>query len=334
MIPGSIEVLYKLCRFDLALSLLHMVSVVTANSGSASIFFSSERESLLKTNRVVYADLHTHSTASDGMLSPQQLVEKAAAMGLNVLGLTDHDSVDGVAAASAAATAAGIKLVAGIELSCGWEGRDSSIHVLGLFVRTDAPALVELLETQKKSRFVRAHKILQLLTQQGFDMSELSANFNSSPEKVLGRPHLARYLVEKGYVKDFQEAFDRFLLRGRPAYVPKDHVAPELGIEVIHSAGGIAVLAHPGLIPDWERVWEKIQSMPWDGIETYYSEHTNSDTRKFAAIVADRKWIATGGSDYHGDYGKHVDRLGQTGLSREQFEGLLESCSNRGVRCF
>ncbi|HNX75829.1 MAG TPA: PHP domain-containing protein [Candidatus Rifleibacterium sp.] len=279
----------------------------------------------------VYADLHTHSTASDGMLTPVQLVEKADKIGLKVLGITDHDTVDGIRSAAATAAALGVKLVPGIELSCGWEGRDSSVHVLGLFVDPDAPELVELLETQKKSRFARAHKILSLLTQQGFAMNDLAADFNNSPEKVLGRPHLARFLVEKGYVSDFQEAFDRFLLRGRPAYVPKDHVEPAKGIAIIHAAGGIAVLAHPGLIPDWDRVWSTIEALPWDGIETFYSEHSTRDVRRFRAIVEKRNWIASGGSDYHGDYGKHIDRLGQAGLSLEQFNQMLEKCAARGV---
>ncbi len=291
------------------------------------------KEPVLKKKVTVFADLHTHSTASDGMLTPEQLVEKAAAIGLKVLGITDHDSIAGIDAGRRAAEKHGVRLVPGIELSCGWEGRDSSVHVLGLFVNTEAAELVDLLETQKKSRFARAHKILSLLTQQGFVMDELAASFNNSPEKVLGRPHLARFLVEKGYVKDFQEAFDRFLLRGRPAYVPKEHVEPEKGISVIHAAGGIAVLAHPGLIPDWDRVWEKIQAMPWDGIEAFYSEHTNSDVKRFQAIVDARSWIASGGSDYHGDYGKHVDRLGQAGLSEKQFELMLEKCVARGVCC-
>lgn len=298
---------------------------------SVTAFVAEFRKDSSLNNRTVYADLHTHSTASDGMLTPPQLVEKAGSIGLAVLGLTDHDSVDGIKAAQAIADEKGIKLVPGIELSCGWEGRDSSIHVLGLFVRPDAPDLVELLEAQKKSRFTRAHKILSLLTQQGLDVTELTEHFNNSPEKVLGRPHVARFLVEKGYIKDFQEAFDRFLLRGKPAYVPKDHVEPEKGIDVIHAAGGIAILAHPGLIPDWDRVWEKIRTMNWDGIETYYSEHDNRDVKKFKTIVSRHNWISTGGSDYHGDYGKHVDRLGQTGLSKDQFDELLEKCSARGV---
>lgn len=280
---------------------------------------------------IVHADLHTHSTASDGMLTPVELINKASGLGLKVLGLTDHDSIDGVAAAQAVADEKGLKLVSGIELSCGWEGRDSSIHVLGLFVKIDFPDLVNLLEAQKKSRFTRAHKILRLLSLQDLDVVELEEEFNNSPEKVLGRPHVARFLVEKGYVKDFQEAFDRYLLRGKPAYVPKETVDPEKGIELIHAAGGIAILAHPGLIPDWDRVWAKVQDMPWDGIETYYAEHNNSDVKKFKRIVADRNWIATGGSDYHGDYGKHVDCLGRTGLSEPQFAELLEKCAAKGI---
>lgn len=282
-------------------------------------------------NKTVFADLHVHSTASDGLLSPVQLVQKSAGIGLSVLGITDHDTIDGIKPARAECSACSLKLVPGIELSCGWEGRDSSVHVLGLFIDEDSPELLTLLESQKESRYHRALKIVSLLAKEGFDVSELQSQFENSRDKVLGRPHIARFLMDKGYIKDFQEAFDRYLSRGKPAYVPKDHVLPEEGIRIIHAAGGIAILAHPGLIPDWDRVWAKIGDMPWDGIETYYSEHKNSDIERFKKIVAKRNMLATGGSDYHGDYGKHIDRLGQAGLSEQQFAELLEKCSKRGV---
>lgn len=285
----------------------------------------------MKKSSNIHADLHVHSSASDGLLAPAQLIDLAAEKGLKVVAITDHDTVAGVAAARLRGQETGVEVVAGIELSCGWEGRDASIHVLGLFVDETAPALTQLLLEQKNFRYLRALKIVDLLEKTGLDVDELRERFAASPDRVLGRPHIARFLQEKGYIKDFQEAFNRYLARGCPAYVPKDHVEPEKGIEAIRNAGGIAIIAHPGLIPDWDDVWQRIENMPWNGIETYYSEHTTSQVRKFAAIVAQRNWASTGGSDYHGDYGKHINRLGGYGLEKPQYEALLQWCENFGV---
>lgn len=282
----------------------------------------------MNSNRI-YADLHVHSTASDGTYSPEEIVDKSVAEGLSVVAITDHDTIAGVKKARARGEETGCKVVAGIELSCGWEGREASIHVLGLFIDENSSQLLALLERQKNFRYQRALKILDLLTDQGLDMADLQQEFETNREKVLGRPHVARYLLEKGYIKDFQQAFVKYLGRGCPAYVPKDHVDPESGIEIIKKAGGIAILAHPGLIPDWEPVWDKIKDMPWDGFETYYSEHSNSQVKKFAAIVAERNWISTGGSDFHGDYGKHKNRLGKYGLNRERYDNLINWYKNR-----
>lgn len=272
----------------------------------------------------IYADLHVHSSASDGTCSPEEIIQKSVLEGLSVVAITDHDTIAGVKKARIRAKNENCEVIAGIELSCGWAGREASIHVLGLFIDETSPELLALLEQQKNYRYQRALKILELLTNQGLDMSDLKKEFETRREKVLGRPHVARYLLEKGYIKDFQQAFVKYIGKGCPAYVPKDHVDPETGIDKIKKAGGIAILAHPGLIPDWDRVWEKIKDMPWDGFETYYSEHSNSQVRKFEAIVAEKNWISTGGSDFHGDYGKHRNRLGKYGLNRCQYDRLIE----------
>ncbi|GAB4270926.1 MAG: PHP domain-containing protein [Candidatus Rifleibacteriota bacterium] len=277
----------------------------------------------------IYADLHVHSTASDGTLRPEEIVELSFKKGLSVVAITDHDTIAGVKAARKRAEDLGIKVVAGIELSCGWEGRDASVHVLGLFIDTDSLPLNQLLLEQKRFRYKRALKIVDLLEKNGINVSSLKEQFANSTDKVLGRPHIARFLVGNGDVKEFQEAFDKYLSRGKPAYVPKDHVLPETGIETIKQAGGIAVIAHPGLIPDWDVVWEKVKDMPWDGLETYYSEHSNSQVRIFEEIVKAKGWISTGGSDYHGDYGKHRNRLGNYGLDFPQYQNLIAWLNNR-----
>lgn len=272
---------------------------------------------------IVYADLHTHTTASDGTSSPADVVQKAKEIGLNTIAITDHDTLGGFDEAMAEGKIQGINVVPGIEISCGWEGRDSSVHVVGLFIDPKSKELTQMLEEQKKYRFKRALKILQLLENEGIDTKKLFDEFNSTPEKVLGRPHIARYLVENNYVKDFQQAFDKYLLRGRPAYVPKQSVPPETGVDIIHKAGGLAVLAHPGLVPDWDSVWNKLKDLPWDGIEVYYSEHKNSEVDKFLALAERYNLVPVGGSDYHGEYGKHTGRLGTAGLTKEQYDVLL-----------
>ncbi len=285
----------------------------------------------MKKQKNIFADLHTHSTASDGLLSPSQLVESAVEKGLSVIGITDHDTVTGLAEARQAAERYSIRLVPGIELSCGWKGRDTSVHVLGLYIDESAPALQKLLKEQRDQRFHRALKMVDLLAGLSLDVAELKQSFEQSPEKVLGRPHIARYLQERGYVRDFQGAFERYLSRGKPAYVPKDHVLPEVGIEVIHAAGGIAVVAHPGLTSDWDNVWSHISEFPWDGIETYYSEHTPADVKRFAELANQHNLLSTGGSDYHGEYGKHANRLGNYGLTQELYFELVSKCAAKGI---
>jgi predicted metal-dependent phosphoesterase TrpH len=278
---------------------------------------------------IVYADLHTHTTASDGTLSPTELVKRSSEIGLSVLGITDHDTLGGVSEAMKASSDYGVEIVPGIEISCGWNINDYSIHILGLFVDPNNADLVSFLQKQKEARFTRAHRILELLEKEGIDTKELATEFNEKTEKVLGRPHIARFLIEKGVVKTFQEAFDKYLLRGCPAYVAKEKVLPEDGIALIHKAGGLAALAHPGLISDWEKVWKEIEGLSWDGIEVFYSEHTKTQVEDFYNLARDRGIVPTGGSDYHGDFGKQANSLGRAGLNKEQFDEVVAKQQKR-----
>ena len=203
------------------------------------------------------------------------------------------------------------------------------MHVVGLYVDHQAPALVEFLEEQRQNRYQRALKILDLLEDAGVEVTPLRDEFLGRPEKVLGRPHVARFLQSSGVVQEFQEAFERFLLKGRPAYVGKTPVDPRRGIEVIQAAGGVAVLAHPGLIRNWRRVWRMIRELPWDGLEVYYSEHSEQQITAFQALVDANGWLASGGSDYHGEYGKHASRLGKFGLTETRFHTLKAGATER-----
>lgn len=280
----------------------------------------------------IFADLHVHSTASDGVFSPAEIVRQAAEIGLEAIALTDHDTLAGVPEARLAAANAGIELVAGIELSCGWPGKDVSLHVVGLFLDETSESLVRLLDDQKKHRFHRAMEIIDRLQHLGFPMDPLRERFAASTEKVLGRPHVARYLVEIGAIPDFQQAFEQYLRRGRPAYVQKKHVLPEDGIAAIHGAGGMAFIAHPGLISDWSAVWGLIKHHPWDGVEAHYSEHTPEQFDFFRRLAAENGWLMSGGSDYHGDYGKHASRFGLFGLDRSGFARLSAGAAERRLK--
>lgn len=168
--------------------------------------FQERRVIKLSANHV-FADLHVHTTASDGVLSPSQLVEKASKTGLSAVGITDHDTVTGIAQAIKAAENLEIRVVPGIELSCGWPGKDVSLHVLGLFIDYNNLKLISLLNHQRNQRHVRVLKMLDLLEKIGIQVKPLREEFESQTEKVLGRPHIARYLVETGVSVDFQEAF-------------------------------------------------------------------------------------------------------------------------------
>ncbi|NLI78670.1 MAG: PHP domain-containing protein [Candidatus Riflebacteria bacterium] len=277
----------------------------------------------------VFADLHVHSTASDGLLSPRELLARAREAGVSVLGLTDHDTLRGVPEGLSAAEETGVRLIPGIELSCGWPTSDVSLHVVGLFVDHRAPALIDLLDRQQKLRHVRALKILDRLAELHIDVEPLRQRFQAESDRVLGRPHVARFLQEIGVVKEFQEAFHRYLARGRPAYVQKEHVLPEEGITAIQGAGGLAIIAHPGLHPHWKQVWAEVDSLPWDGLEVYYSEHTPQHIEFFSRIARDRGLAFSGGSDYHGEYGKHTNRLGLYGIGEDLFRDLEHRASER-----
>lgn len=272
-------------------------------------------------NNNIFADLHIHTTASDGVLTPTELIEKAAKTSLKVIAITDHDTTEGVAEAQLAGRNNNIEVIPGIELSCGWSSsndHDASIHILGLFIDCENSKLKELLITQKQQRHVRALEMVNLLEKENLDVTELRQQFENS-NKVLGRPHVARFLMEKEYVSSFQDAFNRYISKGKPAYVPKEHLAPEDAINIIHEANGIAILAHPSFVQPWESIWDYLKDMNWDGFEAYYSEHTPTQVTFFNNIVIANNWLATGGSDFHGEYGKHRNRLGKYGLTKELF---------------
>lgn len=246
------------------------------------------------------ADLHLHSTASDGTLTPRELIRRAALEGFETVALTDHDSVAGIPEAQEAARACGIRLVVGVELSCGAE---KEIHVLGYGLDPRHAGLLAFCRARREQREERAEKMVKLLCENGMPI-ELS-RVREMAGGVIARPHVARALVEAGYVSSATEAFDRFLVPGKCAYVPKDDVKVSEAIHLISEAGGLAVLAHPmelgkgemaltALIGEW-----KTQGL--SGVEVYHPSAQNNHAAFLLNLARSENLLVTGGSDFHGE---------------------------------
>ncbi len=242
-------------------------------------------------------DLHTHTTASDGTLPPRELVRLAAERGLRALGITDHDSVAGIPEAQAAAAEYGIVLVPGIELSTAVDRGE--VHVLGYFVDPADGALQAHLRTLVDVRRERAVRLVDQLRALGLPVSldELEALARGG---TITRAHAARLLVAKGLVATIDEAFDRYLGRNRPAYVPRSYPSPRQAVEIVLAAGGVPVLAHPLSVDDLESTLHDLVPAGLVGLEAWYGEYAPETQRELVALAERLGLIPTGGSDYHG----------------------------------
>jgi predicted metal-dependent phosphoesterase TrpH len=268
-------------------------------------------------------DLHTHTTASDGRCTPSQLVARAAAAGVDVLSVTDHDTVAACAAVRAESAAAGIQFVPGIEITAVADGID--VHVLGYFIDIESNALRVFLSEQRRRRVDRVRQIVARLATLGIQL-DADAIVRPAVEhetKSAGRPWIARALIEAGHVATVGEAFDRWLARGRPAYIPRLAASPAEVVERIHEAGGIASLAHPGLL-DRDALIPPLVRSGLDALETYHSKHDQPTTLRYIAL-ADQLGVAmSGGSDYHADEARPAITPGCASLPRDQYEQLVE----------
>ena len=242
-----------------------------------------------------HIDLHLHSTASDGTNAPEVVVEAARAAGLHALALTDHDTVEGILPARKVATSMGLVLVAGVELSA-YEGTEE-VHVLGLHLeRLDE--MRNALTVFRVSRRERAEGIVRLLNEQGVRIT-FDDVISVAGDAAIGRPHIARALVENGWAMNLRDAFDRYLGAGRPAYLDKRRISIPEAIELIHRCGGIAVLAHPGPYGTHERL-ERLTAMGLDGVEVIHPSHSAEDRARLLALSTHLKLVPSGGSDSHG----------------------------------
>ena len=259
-------------------------------------------------------DLHTHTTASDGLLTPEELVDLAVERGLTVLAITDHDTIEGIDAAMAHARGR-LEVWPGVEISSDVPG--SEVHLLGYFVDHHQPSFVATLTTFRESRLRRAEQMVRRLADLGLPVTWQRVRELAGAGAV-GRPHIAQALLEAGYVTTLAEAFDRYIGRGGPAYVERHKLTPVEAIRLIHDAGGMPSLAHPIYIGaasetgeqfDLRAYLPKLVQAGLVGVEAYYPDYTPKVTRDILAIADEFQLIPTGGTDFHGR-GVHQVMLG------------------------
>jgi predicted metal-dependent phosphoesterase TrpH len=246
-------------------------------------------------------DLHTHSTASDGTLSPSELVSQAAMAGVKILALTDHDCVAGIAEAHRAAKQNDIRLIPGIELSVMWSGR--ALHLVGLNIDVNNQPLGDVLQEVLDFRVWRAEEIARKLEAHGVE-NALDGVRTKAKTDLIGRAHFARYLVDQGFAKDFRQVFKRFLVKGKPGYVGGEWMPLATGIELIHQAGGVAVLAHPARYnlsrTKLRGLFKELKALGANGIEVVSGCHSKEENQTMAQHALDFGLPASQGSDYHG----------------------------------
>jgi predicted metal-dependent phosphoesterase TrpH len=242
-----------------------------------------------------FVDLHTHSTASDGSRAPAEVIREASRVGLAAIALTDHDTLGGIGEATLAGAELGIRVVPGVELSA-VEG-DVETHILGLHLSDTRQMEVRLVELREMRRS-RAQRIVTRLNELGVRV-EFSAVLEQAGGGAIGRPHVARAMIAEGWAVDFRDAFERYLGNGKAAYVGKDRLPVTDAIDLIHRAGGLAVLAHPAHWGTRERIALYVDS-GMDGIEVRHPNHSSEDTLRLAALTAHFSLVPSGGSDWHG----------------------------------
>lgn len=244
-------------------------------------------------------DLHTHSTASDGLYAPAELVKLAHQAGLTTIALTDHDTTNGLAEAQAAGATLGVTVIPGIEINTYLPQGRGEAHVLGYYLDTANPDLQAFLRFLRDARVQRGERMVALLREQGFDITW--ERVRELARGTVGRPHVALALMEKGYAESISDAFNRYISPGRPAYVPRFKMAPEDAVRMLRSVRGVPVLAHPmrlyGLEDD---LLPRLMEAGLLGLECYYGDYDEPTVEHLLALAEQYGLVATGGTDYHG----------------------------------
>jgi predicted metal-dependent phosphoesterase TrpH len=257
---------------------------------------------MINLNSMGYVDLHLHTTASDGVMTPSEIVRYAKSKGLQAIAITDHDTIEGLEEGLSEGRKIGFEVIPGIEISA--EHSPGSMHLLGFFIDIHHALLNEKLGYLQKARAERNPKIVEKLNRLGIEVTYEEV-LKASGGGQVGRPHIAQVLFEKGYVRSFQEAFERFLGKGAQAYVEKFRFSPKESIHFIREAKGIAVLAHPNTLKmngysELENLVLQLIKEGLKGIEVYYPEHNVLEVAKYKALSERHGLLMTGGTDYHG----------------------------------
>lgn len=266
-------------------------------------------------------DLHLHTTASDGRLSPDALVARAAGLGLTIISVTDHDTTAGLAEAAGAAGRHAVRLVSGIEITAVERGRD--VHVLGYFIDPDHAPFVEFLRAQRDDRRRRVETMIGRLAELGMalDGQRLLASVPPGSGRAIGRPHVADALVAAGHATDRGDAFDRFIAEGRPAFVPRRGASVGEVAAIVRAAGGVASLAHPGLMGLDDAI-PGFVAAGLTAIEVWHSDHDEAATAHYEATARVLGLAMSGGSDFHADHSHHASGFGSVTLPPAAFDEL------------
>lgn len=272
------------------------------------------------------ADLHVHSIYSDGSYSPEQLIDMAVDKGLKALALADHDTVEGVEEMLEIGSSKGIEIIPAIELST--SSTKAEIHILGYKIDYKAPFFLEEIKRMFNARLKRAKKMVDKLKGMGIDISYQEVK-SIAGDKYIGRPHIAQALVKAGYIEKVEEAFtEAYIANGGRAYVGRQKISPERAIELIHQAGGVAILAHPYLVnkgnPFNKDGIIELVDKGLDGIEVYHSKHDSKTREYYKKIAEELGLLITGGSDFHGESSPEV-KLGDVQVSEVELRKLKEA---------
>lgn len=275
-------------------------------------------------------DLHLHSSVSDGVLSPDEVVAKAAELGLTAISLTDHDNVDGIAPALKAADKyPSLVFIPGLEIST--DITTGEVHVLGYYVDHTNPELLTALKTLRDSRLGRAQKMVQKLSEMGMPIEWERVKMISGNGSV-GRPHIAQALLEKGYIETIREAFSKYIAFGGPAYVPREKMTPAEAIELITRADGFAVLAHPLNISKLDILLKTMVKAGLTGLEVYYKDYSVEERESLARLADKYRLIATGGTDYHGLNDNAEVMMGEAGVPSYVADNLIAMAEARSLK--
>ena len=263
-------------------------------------------------------DLHLHTTASDGRRTPAELVHWVALAGVTVMAVTDHDTTAAVAEVRAAAAKRGIEAISGIEITAVERSRD--IHMLGYFFDAENAELATFLADQRQARVSRVEAIAATLVSLGkpINLRPLLAGLKKGGGRSIGRRQIAQAMVTAGHAADLREAFEEWLAEGRPAFMPREGPTPEEVLAVVHDAGGVVSLAHPGRTLIDERIPSLVDA-GLDAIEVYHPDHTHGAEARYRALALQLGCLMTGGSDFHGDTA-HGLTPGSTSLPQEEWE--------------